>query len=445
MKFLTRFIINIIIILGLTACATTEETTATVANIETSSPFVQVEGLNFIKDGKPYHFLGTNLWYGANLAAEGQRERLLQELDELKLMGIENLRVVGASEGAGDSRIRKSFQPQLGVYDEEMLVGLDFLLSEMGKRDMTAVIFLNNYWVWTGGMSQYMAWVNGTEVPNPFLPQYEWNDFMRYSATFYSSNEAISAHQNYMDQLLNRTNTITGKPYIDDPAIMSWQLANEPRPGNDASDSTVIAAYIKWVDQTARYIKAHDPNHLVSTGNEGLAGSVWLESAYRDAHKLDHIDYMTFHLWIKNWGWYDANNPEETYPEANRKALDYIDQHLVFAAKLGKPITLEEFGIPRDEHSYSIASSTEWRDKYYADVFEALYQNALAGGAAAGSNFWGWGGKGIPDTDDEHWAPGDDFVGDPPQEPQGLNSVFSTDSTTVNIIRNYTRMMNAIQ
>ena len=439
MKAIFRTLIPLLILMSLLAgCGSRKPQETPPSAI---SPYVQVDGLNFIKDGKPYHFMGTNLWYGANLAAEGQRQRLLKELDQLKALGVNNLRVVGASEGAGESRIRKSFQPALGVYDEELLTGLDFLLAEMGKRDMTAVIFLNNYWVWTGGMSQYMAWVNHEEVPNPFLPQYSWDDFMRYSATFYFNEEAILAHRRYMDQLLTRINTITGQPYVEDPTIMSWQLANEPRPGNDSKDSVVIAGYLKWVDATARYIRNKDPNHLVSSGNEGLAGSVWLESAYLDAHKLKSIDYMTFHLWIKNWGWYDASKAEATYPEASRKALEYIEQHLKYAADLGKPITLEEFGIPRDDHSFSLNAATTWRDKYYTAVFNALYDNAAKGGAAAGSNFWGWGGLGIPDTDDEKWAPGDDFVGDPPQEPQGLNSVFVSDSSTVAIIADYAKKM----
>ena len=38
----------------------------------------------------------------------------------------------------------------------------------------------------------------------------------------------------------------------------------------------------------------------------------------------------------------------------------------------------------------------------------------------AGVNFWGW---------------GDDYTGDPAQEDQGLNSVFATDKSTLEIIR----------
>jgi mannan endo-1,4-beta-mannosidase len=35
------------------------------------------------------------------------------------------------------------------------------------------------------------------------------------------------------------------------------------------------------------------------------------------------------------------------------------------------------------------------------------------------------------------WRPGDPFVGDPPQEPQGLNSIFVSDTSTMMIVRSH--------
>ena len=61
-----------------------------------TSDFVRVENGHFVRDGKPYYYVGTNFWYGAILASEGQggdRQRLVRELDEMKRMGIDNLRI----------------------------------------------------------------------------------------------------------------------------------------------------------------------------------------------------------------------------------------------------------------------------------------------------------------------------------------------------------------
>lgn len=49
------------------------------STLSAKSSFVQVRDGHFVRDGKPYYYVGTNFWYGAILASEGQggnRERL---------------------------------------------------------------------------------------------------------------------------------------------------------------------------------------------------------------------------------------------------------------------------------------------------------------------------------------------------------------------------------
>ena len=433
--FLNRFLFALILF-SLISCTTDPQ----------PDPFVKVNGKQFTIDGKPYCFLGTNMWYGANLGAPvegGDRERLVKELDLLQLMGINNLRVLGASEGETQhNTVNPPIQPKLGEYNEKVLEGLDFLLDEMDKRNMYAVVYLNNFWVWSGGMSQYMSWLGNVAVPNPFLPPYDWGKFMNFSATFYTSEEGNRLFRQYLEMLINRKNTINGKIYKNDATIMSWQLANEPRPGQGEEGKRNFEVFSKWIDQTARYIKSLDANHLVSSGNEGLKGSMESMDLYREIHKYKSIDYMTFHLWLLNWTWFDPLKAEETYPEAERNALVYIDQHIGFAKEIGKPIVIEEFGIPRDSHSYSPDASTKWRDKYFNTVFHRIHEDASTSGPLVGSNFWAWGGFGkVRETEKAEWKTGDDFTGDPPQEPQGRNSVFAADSTTLSILSKYAKLM----
>jgi mannan endo-1,4-beta-mannosidase len=396
-------------------------------------------------DGKPYYFLGTNLWYGCYLGSSGEtgdRERLIRELDLLKEIGITNLRILAASE---KSEIKNSLKPAIqtepGIYDENLLEGLDFLLNEMGKRGMYAVIFLNNYWEWSGGMSQYNSWVNGEKAADPEDPNTGWGEFMRLSATFYSNEKANEHFKNFIKKIVTRKNTFNDLLYYDDPTIMAWQLANEPRPWGSGEQ---IENYYRWVDSTASFIHSIDRNHLVSTGNEGTMGSLESEEYYLNAHKSKNIDYLTFHLWIKNWSWYDAKNVEATFDSAKIKAVKYINQHIGFAAELNKPITLEEFGISRDLENYSVLSTTNARDNYYNTVFGLVYDSASSGAAIAGTNFWTWGGYGRAQHDDYVWREGDSFIGDPPQEPQGLNSVFNSDTSTIQLIKKYSKLMNRL-
>jgi mannan endo-1,4-beta-mannosidase len=62
----------------------------------------------------------------------------------------------------------------------------------------------------------------------------------------------------------------------------------------------------------------------------------------------------------------------------------------------------------------------------------------------SGSNVWAWGGEGFSKNPDFWWRPGDPYVGDPPQEPQGRNSIFISDSSTIAILRQYGRKMTMI-
>lgn len=411
------------------------------AEKESQSPFVKVEDGQFLLEGNPYTFVGTNFWYGAYLGRsgeEGNRERLKRELDLLKENGITNLRVLGASE---ESSFENSLEPTFlnadGSFNESLMVGLDYLLAEMGKRDMKAVIFLNNYWEWSGGMSTYNGWFGDGPVIDP--ADGNWEAFMKYSAQFYQNEQAQEHFKKYIRTLVSRTNTVTGKLYTTDAAIMAWQLANEPRPGRGASSIKDIPAYIKWIDQTAGFIKNLSPNHLVSTGSEGKTGSLDSMNVFVEAHSSEHIDYLTFHMWAKNWGWVDTQNMSGTVNGAVEKARNYINQHLAVAEKMNKPIVMEEFGFPRNNEEYAPDASTSYRDQYYKMVFSEVEENDIF----AGSNFWSWGGYGeAQNTENYWWSPGDPFTGDPPQEPQGLNSVFASDTSTLKIIRNHAKNMN---
>ena len=123
--------------------------------------FVRVENGHFVKNGQPYYYVGTNFWYGAILGSEGQggdRERLGKELDLMKEMGIDNLRILVGSDGERGvkTKVEPTLQEAPGVYNDTILAGLDYLLQELGKRDMVAVLYLNNSWEWSGGYGFYL-------------------------------------------------------------------------------------------------------------------------------------------------------------------------------------------------------------------------------------------------------------------------------------------------
>jgi len=421
--------LGIIVIAFAYACspATSNLSTPTLTNNPNHpSNFVTVSAGRFMLEGRPYYFVGTNFWQGMNLGVEGpkgDRALLAAELDRLQRIGVTNLRVMASSEGPNTEpyRMAPALMISPGKYDGSVLDGLDFLIAELGKRGMKAVMVLNNYWQWSGGMAQYVSWSDGTTIPYPG----DWSEFMNYSAKFYDCAECQTWYRDHIEMIIGHTNPYTGLKYRDDPTIFAWELANEPR-----------RYPYSWIDETAGYIKSLDPNHMVTTGSEGTPPGEGLD--FQRTHDGPNIDYATIHIWPQNWGWYDPANPA-TYDRAEQNALEYLRRHVFEMAVLQKPLVLEEFGLARDwepvQDIYDPQSSTMYRDRFYKALFSEVHDLSLKGGPVAGDNFWAWGGAS---------RPGDDWHGDPPHETPGWYSVYDIDSSTIAIIAAHASEMTRV-
>jgi mannan endo-1,4-beta-mannosidase len=392
--------------------------------------FVTTRGGRVALNGRLYYLDGTNLWTGMNLGAAGptgDRERLCRELARLHAAGVTNLRVMAASEGPDTEpyRMVPALQASPGVYNEEVFQGLDFLLDEMDKLGMRAVMVLNNYWHWSGGMAQYVSWADGSAIPYP-NDTGDWWSFMLYAAQFYTNSQCQEWFRDHIGALVNRQNTVNGRTYRDDPTILTWELANEPRLYPQT-----------WIDDTAAFIKSLDSNHMVTVGSEGEMGGDFLPT-----HDGPDIDYTTCHIWPQNWGWYDPADPA-TYPDAEANAVDYFRDHEDMArTDLGKPLVLEEFGLARDGwlgwDYLDPDAPTSHRDALFTALFEEVYISAAGGGAAVGDNFWAWAGEGRPSDPAPQW------IGDPPHEPQGWYSVYDLDASTLAVIAAHGADMKAL-
>ena len=113
-----------------------------VANADNENDdFVTVRDGRFYIGDHEYRYVGTNMWYGAILASEGKggnRQRLNKELDDLVALGIDNVRVLVGGDGRDSipSHIAPKLQTQPGVYDQDLLVGLDYLSAEIENRNI---------------------------------------------------------------------------------------------------------------------------------------------------------------------------------------------------------------------------------------------------------------------------------------------------------------------
>ena len=397
----------------------------------TPNPFAHVENGQFILDGQPYYFIGTNFWYGAILAspgAGGGRERFARELDALAACGITNLRILVGADGAEGvvSKVEPTLQYAPGQYNDALLDGLDFLMQQLALRKMKAVLYLNNSWEWSGGYSQYLMWAGAGKAPVPAVDG--WPAYMEYVKGFIPDEGAKRLFADHVRFIVGRTNRYTGLKYTEDPAIFSWQVGNEPRAFSDDNKE----AFAEWIGSTARLIRSLDPNHMISTGSEGIWGCEGDAALAERIHAFPEISYINLHIWPYNWGWVESERMAEQLENAKANTREYIDRHLAFAARLHKPAVIEEFGFPRDGFRFKRGTPTDLRDTYYKYIFDLVAEAKTDNGLLAGCNFWGWGGEARPAH--LYWQAGDDYCGDPAQEQQGLNSVFD-DDTTVAVIK----------
>lgn len=347
--------------------------------------FYRAEKGQILLGDVPQYYIGTNFWYGAQMARENP-DRLRAELDSLKALGVTNLRMLAV---------------------EPDWEGLDIALKEIRKRDMAAVLFLNNAWEWSRGFADWLEAAGQGDQPRPSTHGY--GAYMKAMAAFSDCRAAQELSWEFVREIVTR--------YKDEPAIFSWQIANEPR--CFSNNPSTRANFVKYIHETAALIKSLDPNHMVSTGNEGTMGCEGDYGLCSEVNNCKDIDYITIHIWPYNWSWVREDNVAEGADYAVRKVDDYIDQHLEMAKDYGKALVIEEFGYPRDGFRYAEGTPTTGRDKIYAEVFGRVVESAAQGGLLAGCNFWTW-------------------QIDPPQEAQGLNSVFISDRSTVGLIKDAT-------
>ena len=177
-------------------------------------------------------------------------------------------------------------------------------------------------------------------------------------------------------------------------------------------------------------MKSIDKRHLVSVGSEGAFGCEADYDSWQRICSDANIDYCNVHIWPYNWGWAKKDSLMQNMQRAQEYTKEYLDRHLeILCPNQQTASNWRNLAIHEMVFLSLNNSATTARDAYYNYVFSLLADDLAKGGYFVGCNFWGWGGDAQPQH--EQWIPGDDYVCDPPQEPQGLYSVFSTDQSTI--------------
>lgn len=255
-------------------------------------------GSRLLSDGAPFRVAGANNYY-LGFASDLMVDAVL---DLATAMGLNTLRTW-------------AFRGHVQA--------LDRTIAQCEARGLRLILPLINYWDDFDGMGQWVAQAGGSGRDS-----------------FFTLAGTSQRYRAWTEELLTQRNAITGREYRDEPAILAWELANEPRcylPGG----ADVLTA---WVNEMAAHLRSIDSSHLVGVGDEGFFNRRFSfgNPLYNGSHGVDcerllalpSIDFGTCHL-------YPSWTPDQ---HPGRFGQRWIREHLEAAQAADKPMLVEEFG-----------------------------------------------------------------------------------------------------
>lgn len=123
-----------------------------------------------------------------------------------------------------------------GRFNEAGFRTLDLVLQVANETGVRVIVPFVDNWSWWGGAAEYAGFRG------------------KPKSAFWSDPEVMADFKRTVRHVLTRTNTLTGVPYRDDPAILGWETGNE------------VESPPAWTREVAAYIKQLDPRHLVIDG-----------------------------------------------------------------------------------------------------------------------------------------------------------------------------------
>ena len=407
--------------LMLPSCATTSSAGPAMPAAPELPGALTVKGTRLLKGGKPFFISGINYWAGPTLARDGNQagwDQVRRDLDGIQAAGLNMIRTCVATEGPDTEpfRIVPTIQPAMGQYDPAGIGGVMRFSEELQKRGLYAIYMLNNFWQWSGGFAQYLSWAGAGAIPYPPpAPNGNWDRFQHFSGGFYTNAEGGRGVRR-LHQLPGAE--AGGQP--DDHLGAGQRAARHEQRGRVPQ----VDRRDRAPDQVAGAVAAGDDRQRRADAVAALRRprtSSTITRARRSTSSASTCGPPT-----------GTGSARRTWPGATPRRSSARRSTSTStpsrAAKVGKPILLEEFGFPRDGGSFDPASTVTLRDQYFQEVY-ALVHALMPTTPMAGIMPWAWAGDSRPTHPGEFWKPGDPFIGDPPHEEQGWYSVFDKDTT----------------
>ncbi|KII92481.1 glycoside hydrolase family 5 protein [Plicaturopsis crispa FD-325 SS-3] len=327
---------------------TVATTTATSTSAPASTGFVKTSGQKFTLDGETFTVVGANSYWVGLMGLSS--DNMNAAFADIAATGATTVRTWGFNEVTSPNGIYyQSWSGSTPTVNTGAtgLENFDLVVAAAKANGLRLIVALTNNWSDYGGMDVYVDQIVGAGSGHDL---------------FYTNAEVIAAYKNYIKTFVGR--------YVNEPTILGWELANEPRCGGSTSASTGTCTnptITSWAGTISAYIKSIDSNHLVAIGDEGFYNDPSSSSyPYQGSIGIDFdanlaittLDFGTAHLYPISWG--QTSDPDAW-------GVQWIKDHETSQATANKPVILEEFGITSDQEST------------YTDWYNAVVSSGLAG------------------------------------------------------------------
>ncbi|KAJ3853093.1 glycoside hydrolase superfamily, partial [Lentinula lateritia] len=232
---------------------TTTATSTSTSPTSTVTGFVKTSGTHFTLNGEPFTVVGANsYWVGL---MNYDTADMNTAFADIAATGATTVRTRGFNEvttpdGVAYYQSWSGSTPTVNT-GANGLENFDNVVAIAKAHGLRLIVTLTNNWYGSYcGMDVYVNQILGQGSPHDY---------------FYTNATVIAAYKNYVKTFVSR--------YVNEPGILGWELANEPRclgSTSATSGTCTISTISTWAAEISAFIKTIDTNHLVAIGDEGF-------------------------------------------------------------------------------------------------------------------------------------------------------------------------------